>query len=90
MTDGGRGEGRRKGRWRWVGRVVFLLAGGATLYVLAPQVLDVWAQAPEIQTIGWVGLAAMVVLEACSFVSSWWLHRIAMPGLTWLRPGRPV
>jgi uncharacterized membrane protein YbhN (UPF0104 family) len=87
LTEGGQHETRRKGRWRWVGRVLFLLAGAATLYVLAPQLLDVWEQAPEIQTIGWVGLGAMVVLEACSFVSSWWLHRIALPGLTWFAAG---
>jgi uncharacterized membrane protein YbhN (UPF0104 family) len=92
MSDGGARTTLTRGRprdappkrpWRWVGRVVFLLAGAATLYVLAPQLLDVWEQVPQIETLGWVGLAAMVVLEAGSFVSVWWLHRIALPGLTW-------
>jgi uncharacterized membrane protein YbhN (UPF0104 family) len=83
MSDSGSG----RSAWRWVGRVLFLLAGAATLYILAPQLLDVWEQAPQIETIGWAGLAAMVVFEGCSFVSVWWLHRIALPGLGWFAAG---
>ena len=66
---------------------MFLLAGAATLYVLAPQLLDVWEQAPRVETIGWLGLAAMIGFEAGSFASVWWLHRIALPGLTWFAAG---
>jgi uncharacterized protein (TIRG00374 family) len=70
-----------------VGRVLFLAAGAAALYVLAPQLLDTWEQAPRVETIGWVGLGAMVVCEALSFVCVWHLHRIALPGLTWFGAG---
>jgi uncharacterized membrane protein YbhN (UPF0104 family) len=46
-------------------------------------VLDTWEEAPRIGTIGWVGLLAMVVCEALSFVSIWRLQRIAAPELSW-------
>jgi uncharacterized membrane protein YbhN (UPF0104 family) len=70
-----------------VGRVLFLLAGAIALYGLAPQLLDVWEQAPRVETIGWVGLAAMVAFEGLSFVCVWQLHRIALPDLGWFAAG---
>jgi hypothetical protein len=57
--------------------------GVAALYGLAPQVLGVFEQLPRVETIGWFGLGAMVVLEACSFAAVWRLQRIAMPDLSW-------
>lgn len=53
------------------------------LYGLAPQLLDVWEQAPRVHAIGWVGLAVMVGLETLSFAAVWELQRIAVPGLSW-------
>ena len=44
-------------------------------------------QAPRIETIGWIGLASMVVLEGMSFTSVWHLQRIAMPDLSWFASG---
>jgi uncharacterized protein (TIRG00374 family) len=70
-----------------VGRVLFLAVGAIALYGLAPQLLDVWEQAPRVETIGWVGLAAMVLCEAVSMVCVWWLHRIALPDLPWFAAG---
>jgi uncharacterized membrane protein YbhN (UPF0104 family) len=58
-------------------------AGAVALYGLAPQLFDVWEQAPRVETIGWFGLGAMVVLEALSFASVWRLQRIALPDLDW-------
>ena len=67
--------------WRLVGRVLFFVVSALSLYVLAPQLLDVWEEAPRIEAIGWVGLAAMVVLEGASFYAVWQLQRIIVPEL---------
>ena len=71
-----------RSRWRLVGRVVFFAIGALSLYVLAPQLLDVWEEAPRIEAIGWIGLLAMVLLEACSFAAVWHLQKIIVPELT--------
>jgi uncharacterized membrane protein YbhN (UPF0104 family) len=70
-----------RSRWRLVGRIVFFAFGAFSLYALAPKLLDVWEEAPRIEAIGWVGLVAMVLLEACSFAAVWQLQRIIVPEL---------
>lgn len=70
-----------RSRWRLLGRVAVLVVGVASLYALAPQLLDVWEEAPRIESIGWAGLAAMVVLEACSFAAVWHLQKVVLPEL---------
>ncbi|HET7721022.1 MAG TPA: lysylphosphatidylglycerol synthase transmembrane domain-containing protein, partial [Acidimicrobiales bacterium] len=71
----------RPSRWRLAGRAALLAVGAAALYGLAPRILDVWEEAPRIETIGWFGLAAMVGLEALSFAAVWRLQRIIVPEL---------
>ena len=63
--------------------MLFLLAGGIVLYLLSPQIVDVLASAPRLESVRWVWLAAMFGLEVGSFVAAWQLARIAVPGLSW-------
>jgi hypothetical protein len=70
-----------RSRWRLLGRVVFIVVAVASLYGLAPQLLAVWEEAPRIESIGWFGILAMVVLEACSFAAVWQLQRVVVPEL---------
>ncbi len=67
--------------------MLLLGVGAAALYGLAPQIFDVWAQAPELRALGWVGLVAMVACELASFACAWALHRVALPGLSWFAAG---
>lgn len=70
-----------RSRWRIAGRILFFVVSALSLYVLAPQLLDVWEEAPRIESIGWFGLVAMVVLEGLSFAAVWHLQRIIVPEL---------
>lgn len=53
------------------------------LYGLAPQLLDVWEQAPRVEAIGWLGILTMIGCEVASFAAVWHLQRIALPELGW-------
>jgi uncharacterized protein (TIRG00374 family) len=70
-------------RWRIVWRVVLMLIAALALYGLAPQLLDVADQVPELRRIRWPWFVAMVVLEGASLACLWLLIRIALPGVTW-------
>lgn len=71
-------------RWRIVWRVVVMLVAAIALYGLAPQLLDVADQVPELRRIRWPWFVVMVVLEVGSLACLWLLIRIALPGVTWL------
>ena len=62
---------------RIISRVVLLLIGGLSLYLLAPKLIDVFTSWPQLKTVRplWIGLA--VVFEAMSYVSLWTIERIA-------------
>ena len=79
--------GRSRTVRQWVVRMALLAVGAATLYGLAPQIFDVWAQVPELRVLGWAGLVAMLGCELMSFVCAWGLHRVALPGLSWFGAG---
>jgi uncharacterized protein (TIRG00374 family) len=64
-------------------RVVLLLLAGVSLYLLLPQLLDVFSSWPELRTLDpwWYALA--VFFEAMAFVSLWTLQRIALGTRSW-------
>jgi uncharacterized membrane protein YbhN (UPF0104 family) len=66
-----------------VGRLLLLALGAVALYLLAPQILAVFASAPQLGRVEWPWLAVMFGLETCSFAASWGLARLAVPGLRW-------
>lgn len=76
---------RKRRRWLWplVGRLVLLVAGGVALYYLAPQLVSVFASAPQLSRVQWPWLVVMLGLEISSFVAAWGLARVAVPGLRW-------
>jgi uncharacterized protein (TIRG00374 family) len=73
----------RPSRWRILWRILLLLVAAIALYGLAPQLLDVADQVPELRTIRWPWFIVMLVLQAASLGCLWRLIRIALPGVTW-------
>jgi uncharacterized protein (TIRG00374 family) len=69
--------------WRIVARVAFLIFALATLYALAPRILDVWSELPQLQRVHFWWFPVMFVLEAASMTCVWWLVRIALPQVPW-------
>ena len=69
---------------RWsVARVVLLLFTGVCLYFLAPSILTVLSAWHQLGRVHPEWLIVILVLESLSFVSIWWLQRIAMPEVSW-------
>lgn len=66
-----------------VRRGLLLVAGGAVLYLLAPQLLDLVATAPRLADIRLRWFGAMLLLETGSFVAAWGLTRVAVPQVSW-------
>jgi uncharacterized membrane protein YbhN (UPF0104 family) len=77
----------RRVRRRWLGPVLgrglLLVAGAVALYLLGPQIVAVFATAPQLSRLQAPWLALMFALEVGSFAAAWQLARIAVPGLTW-------
>ena len=59
-------------------RIVTLLAGGISLYLLAPKLISVLASWPQLKTLkpGWFALA--IFFESMSYVSLWAMQRVAL------------
>ncbi len=76
-----------RGRRRWLGRLLgrglLLMAGAVALYLLGPQIVAVFATAPQLSRLQAPWLVLMFVLEVGSFAAAWQLARIAVPGLSW-------
>jgi len=68
--------------WRIARRILFLIVGAVTLYLVLPQLLDVWEQVPRLTTIKW-WFVVILPLEAGSFACQWKLTRVALPQVTW-------
>ena len=67
-------------RCRWPCGCFLLVAGAVALYFLAPQILAVFASAPQLSRVDWPWLAVMFGLETASFAAAWGLARLAVPG----------
>ncbi len=70
-----------------VTRVGLLLVAGISLYLLLPQVLDVFSSWPQLRGINPVWLVLAVLFEALSFISVWALQRIAIGTRSWFAVG---
>jgi len=64
-------------------RFLLLVAGAVALFYLAPQLVAVFATAPQLGRLDWPWLAVMLGLETASFAAVWALARLAVPGLSW-------
>jgi uncharacterized protein (TIRG00374 family) len=68
---------------RIAGRIVLLLVGGLSLYLLAPKLMSVFTSWPELKTLkpGWLALA--LGFEVVSYLSLWAMQRIALHTTSW-------
>ncbi len=64
-------------------RTAFLAAGAISLYLLAPQLLELWEQAPLLEDVQWRWFFLMGGLMTGAFVALWALTRTAAPGISW-------
>ena len=67
---------------RIITQVIFLIVGLISLYLLLPQIVDVFAQAPNLGNVKWRWFFLMFVLMSFAFMSAWQLTRIAVPGVS--------
>lgn len=81
-TPPSRGSG-----WKIIFRIFMLLVGAIALYGLAPQILNVFSEAPRLKDANLLWVIAMILSESASFVSVWWLTRIAVPQIDWFVAG---
>ncbi len=68
-------------RWGW--RAVGLTVTGVGLYVVAPSLVAVLDQWPDLQTVRPVWFVVLVLLQAGSLASLWFLLRITLPETRW-------
>ena len=70
-----------------VTRVILLLIAAGSLYLLLPQVLDVFSSWPQLRGIKSALARPRRVFEALSFVALWTLQRIAVGTRSWFAVG---
>jgi uncharacterized protein (TIRG00374 family) len=68
---------------RWSGRAVGLLVTGVSLYIVAPSVITLFGQWPQLHTVRPVWFLLLILLQLGSWVSLWFLARITLPDATW-------
>lgn len=74
----------------WVhvtGRIVALLLGGVSLYLLAPKVISVLASWPELKTLKPAEFVLALLFESLSYVALWSMQRIALHATSWFAVG---
>ena len=74
---------RHVSRLRILGRVVFLAVMAFAFYGLAPRLLDMWDQVPQLRTVSIYWFVAILICEVGSYACAWYLTRIALPRVTW-------
>ncbi|MSW55545.1 MAG: hypothetical protein F2835_02115, partial [Actinobacteria bacterium] len=52
-------------------------------YGLAPQLLDMWDQVPQLRTVSIYWFVAVLVCEIGSYACAWELTRVALPRVSW-------
>jgi len=72
-----------KGRPFALKRVVFLTAAVIGLYLVWPNLLSLFAEAPRVRTIAWFWFVIMGLFEAGSFACYWGLLRVAVNMRSW-------
>lgn len=63
--------------------MVFLLVMALAFYGLAPKLLDMWDQVPQLRTVSIYWFAAILVCEIGSYACAWELTRVALPKVSW-------
>ena len=63
--------------------MVFLLVMALAFYGLAPKLLDMWDQVPQLRTVSIYWFVAILVCEIGSYACAWELTRVALPKVSW-------
>ncbi len=64
-------------------RLALMVVSALVLYGLAPSLLSLFAETPQLFQMNPIWLVAIVAFETASFVAVWWLIRIALPQVGW-------
>lgn len=78
---------RRVSRLRILGRVLFLMVTAAALYGLAPQLVHMWDEVPQLRRVSTAWFVVMIALESGSYACTWALTRSALPRVSWFVAG---
>ena len=80
-------EATGHGWWHLGRRILLLIVSGASLYLLAPKLISVFASWPQLKTLkpAWFGLA--VLFESMSYLSLWAMQRVALHATSWFAVG---
>lgn len=63
--------------------MVFLLVMALAFYGLAPKLLDMWDQVPQLRTVSIYWFVTILVCEIGSYACAWELTRVALPKVSW-------
>jgi hypothetical protein len=63
--------------------VLFLAIMAFAFYGLAPKLLDMWDQVPQLRTVSIYWFVAVLVCEVGSYACAWELTRVALPKVSW-------
>jgi uncharacterized protein (TIRG00374 family) len=87
MAGGAKPAPSRSNAWRIAWKVVLLLLGGLSLYLLAPKLISIFTSWPDLKTLkpSWVALA--LLFEACSYLALWSMQRVALRTTSWFAVG---
>lgn len=75
------------GWWRVARRILLLIVGGLSLYLLAPKVISVFASWPQLKTLKPGSFALAILFEAMSYLSLWTMQRVALRTTSWFVVG---
>ncbi len=86
-TQTAKTEATGHGWWHTARRILLLIVGGVSLYLLAPKLISVFASWPQLKTLkpAWFGLA--VLFESMSYLSLWAMQRVALHATSWFAVG---
>lgn len=75
------------GWWRIGKRIVLLVIGGLSLYLLAPKLISVFASWPQLKTLKPGAFALALLFESISYLSLWSMQRVALHTTSWFAVG---
>ena len=64
-------------------RIILFAVAIVGLYFVWPQLMRLFAQAPQLEQISWLWFALMIVLEAGSYACAWGLSRLTLGERSW-------
>lgn len=63
--------------------MAFLVVMAIAFYGLAPRLLDMWDQIPQLRTVSIYWFVAILICEIGSYACAWELTRVALPKVSW-------